>query len=187
MQFSWTQNLKLVQIMKFKNNFWVMKLDGCSFQAPHVSPRLRPFSLSSFSSLSLSSLNPSSILLLELEMHILAIIYHHLVFPFLSFFCYKISFQLSHKGWRGIFFFIFLFSFLFIFKQIGPQIKNKQGIKNKKIKFRPKNKCSPSIGITRMLFPESSLPHLDIDWWKHTMFTNLHLYIRYSVMSKSYR
>ena len=36
-------------------------------------------------------------------------------------------------------------------------------------------------------FPGSLLPHLDIDWWKHTMFTNSWFYLRYSVMSKSYR
>ena len=87
-----------------------MELYWCSFQAPHASPRLRlmetHISLSSFSSSSLSSLNASSILPLELEMHILAIIYHHLVFLFLSSFCYKISFQLSCKGWRVIFIYI---------------------------------------------------------------------------------
>ena len=76
-----------------KNNFWVMELDGCSFQAPHALPRLRPMerhiSLSSFSSSSLLSLNASSTLPLELEIHIWAIFYHYLVFSFLSFFHYK--------------------------------------------------------------------------------------------------
>ena len=29
------------------------------------------------------------------------------------------------------------------------------------------------------MFPGSPLPHPDIDQWKHTMFTNVHLYFMY--------
>ena len=131
-----------------------MKLDRCSFQAPHASPRLRLMEthiyLSSFSSSSLSSLNVSSALPLELEIHILAIFYHYLVSSFIIkclshaparvgdvyfiyllslssafLFWYKMSIQFSHYSWRFIFLFIFLYSFLFIFIQIWPPNKTR--------------------------------------------------------------
>ena len=109
----WPLNLESVPNWASKNNFWVTELYGCSFQVPHASPRPRsmevyffyhvsylPLFLSLKSSISchyliFCLLNVSSILLLELWMHIFfAILYYHLVFSSHSFhFHHTISFN----------------------------------------------------------------------------------------------